>query len=312
MEEKKNSSKKVIQQNKERKAQIKIKESLAEWKRIVEDKRNMSPNEQVMDIYDYLGKLEGTSKLFLETEVRAYVFVLLIHQWQNAIASAEHEHAVSYAVKIWDQMKVLRTLPSPMTKTCHTLLLNLCSKLGLPSLPQLGPICDDRTLSFSVNLESVKPRSLSGRLNFHDFQLVHCGPYMDPYTNSKPDSRVEFEPDEWQRKVLDELDAKRSVFVVAPTSAGKTLISFYAMEQILREDDEGVLVYVAPTKTLVNQIAAEIQGRFSKSYQKKGQSMWAVHTRDTRIHDPKKCQILVTVPHIADSESIISFHCDQF
>jgi ATP-dependent RNA helicase DDX60 len=86
--------------------------------------------------------------------------------------------------------------------------------------------------------------------------------------------------------------------VVAPTSAGKTFISFYAMEQILREDDEGVLVYVAPTKALVNQIAAEIHGRFSKSYQKKGQSVWAIHTRDTRVHNPNKCQILVTVPHI--------------
>ena len=62
--------------------------------------------------------------------------------------------------------------------------------------------------------------------------------------------------------VLDQLDANRSVFVVAPTSAGKTFISFYAMEQILRADNDGVLVYIAPTKALVNQIAAEVQGMF--------------------------------------------------
>lgn len=53
---------------------------------------------------------------------------------------------------------------------------------------------------------------------------------------------------------------------LAPTSAGKTFISFYAMEKILRGSDEGILVYVAPTKALVNQIAAEVSGRFSKKY----------------------------------------------
>lgn len=134
-------------------------------------------------------------------------------------------------------------------------------------------------------------------LSPEEFQLLHCGPYFDRTIDSAPDSRVAFEPDAWQRRVLDEIDARRSLLVIAPTSAGKTFISFYAMKQVLEANNEDVLVYVAPTKALVNQIAAEIQARFSKNY-KYSQSVWGIHTRDYRINNPTGCQILVTVPHI--------------
>ena len=63
-------------------------------------------------------------------------------------------------------------------------------------------------------------------------------------------------------------------------------------------NDTNSSVYVAPTKALVNQIAAEIQARFKKSYKHAGKSVWAIHTRDYRINSPSGCQILVTVPHI--------------
>ncbi|KAF5666843.1 SKI2 antiviral-like helicase [Fusarium denticulatum] len=130
-------------------------------------------------------------------------------------------------------------------------------------------------------------------------QLHHGGPYMDRRFDSRPDARVPFEPDAWQRDILDSIDGDESLLVVAPTSAGKTFISFYAMKRVLEESDDGVLVYVAPTKALVNQIAAEIEARFSKRFRAPdGKSVWAIHTRDYRINNPARCQILVTVPHM--------------
>ncbi|KAF8511366.1 hypothetical protein JB92DRAFT_2934736 [Gautieria morchelliformis] len=125
--------------------------------------------------------------------------------------------------------------------------------------------------------------------------LLRCfGEYMDRSLDSAPDPRVWFDPDRWQREVLDSLDEEASVLVVAPTSVGKTFISYYAMERVLRSSDDLVLVYVAPTKALVTQIAAEVSVRFQKGQR----SCWAIHTRDYRIHDPQKCQILITVPEI--------------
>lgn len=82
-------------------------------------------------------------------------------------------------------------------------------------------------------------------------------------------------------------------------NGSQTFISFYAMEQVLREGNDGILVYLAPTKALVNQIAAEVIARMSKKYpQHTTKSVWAVHTRDFRINTATNCQILITVPHV--------------
>ncbi|KAF6823589.1 DEAD/DEAH box helicase, partial [Colletotrichum musicola] len=108
---------------------------------------------------------------------------------------------------------------------------------------------------------------------------------------------IPFHPDAWQRKVLDVIGQNKSLFVVAPTSAGKTFISFYVTKKILQASNDDVLVYVAPTKALINQIAAEIQARFTKSYHREGRSVWAIHTRDYWINNPYGSQIMVTVPH---------------
>lgn len=202
--------------------------------------------------------------------------------------------ALDATAMLWAQ--IIETNRFPLTKDAMEQLSKLTTSLnmtvGIQPTSESKPIA----LPFSIR----RPTRIPGNISPHEFQLDHCGPYMERSFDSAPDPRVPFHPDAWQRRVLDAIDAEKSLFVVAPTSAGKTFISFYAMKKVLKANDTDVIVYVAPTKALVNQIAAEVQARFQKSYHsnQEGHSVWAIHTRDYRVNNSTGCQILITVPHI--------------
>jgi len=143
------------------------------------------------------------------------------------------------------------------------------------------------------------------------FQLRFLGPYMTRTvgTGKDPKNRVNFKPDGWQRNLLDIVDSERSALVVAPTASGKTFIGYYVMDKVLRSDNEGVAVYVAPSKTLVNQVSAEIYARFSsKTYPANCKSeLLGVFLREynscggvAEAGKWKNCQVLVTIPHILE------------
>lgn len=269
-------------------------------------RKNLDSERQLQSKYlkikAYLRDLPDSKRVVVQAEVEYHLLCVLFEMYrilrkgvkQQSDTSKEELFGVS--ALLWDTARRLATIDG-LTKTIAERLALIVKALDLPSLGLPSPKLD-RKLAYDPEIVIPNGNELAIGLNGSDFQLIHCGPYMDRNLDSAPDSRVPFQPDGWQRRVLDELDAQNSVFVVAPTSAGKTFISFYAMEKILRGNDDSVLVYVAPTKALVNQIAAEIQARFKKTYKHAGKSTWAIHTRDYRINNPSGCQILVTVPHI--------------
>lgn len=274
--------------------------TMAAWKTV---RTNLDAERQLQLRYRkskaYLRDLSDDKRPFVEAEVQFYIFVTLLKMYRILSKQKEIEiqHQIDGVTALLLSTAREVAVARGLTKTIINQVKSVIQTLKLPEV-DFPPIDVDRKLSFEndLRLNEVKPVASS----YAEFQLQHCGPYMDRNLDSAPDPRVKgFHPDGWQRKVLDELDADRSIFVVAPTSAGKTFISFYAMEKILRKNDDSVLVYVAPTKALVNQIGAEIQARFKKPPSKyAGKSVWAIHTRDYRINNPTGCQILVTVPHI--------------
>ncbi|KFA45643.1 hypothetical protein S40293_08914 [Stachybotrys chartarum IBT 40293] len=250
-----------------------------------------TPVQRYAKAVKYLLDLSATDAETVGNEVLLYLCQCL-----NLVRKSFKNPASVYGLNVlalaWSHVLEMRKLPMNNIVFKHAELIasGLRLSLGSPS----GP-AGTRKLPWSV---SVNKTEWDLPIPAAEFQLEHCGPYLERSFDSAPDARVTFNPDAWQRKVLDAIDDNSSLFVVAPTSAGKTFISFYAMKKALQDSDDDVLVYVAPTKALVNQIAAEIQARFTKSYKHDGRSVWAIHTRDYRINNPTGCQVLVTVPHI--------------
>ncbi|OCL04189.1 P-loop containing nucleoside triphosphate hydrolase protein [Glonium stellatum] len=255
------------------------------------------PSARYQKAKQYLSTLNTeTKRTVLAAEVELFMLNVLLGMWISFCRDSKKQEGLDIAALIWNTVTRISKMNAGMTKTIAVNVELTIKNLGLPQLAIAKPE-NDRRLAFEMVLSTAN-LDLSVPLSPQKFQLLHCGPYFDRSIDSAPDDRVPFEPDGWQRKVLDEIDSKRSLLVIAPTSAGKTFISFYAMKQILESNDDDVLVYVAPTKALVNQIAAEVQARFSKSFKYPGKSVWGIHTRDYRINNPTGCQILVTVPHI--------------
>ncbi|KAJ6258500.1 hypothetical protein Dda_6542 [Drechslerella dactyloides] len=231
-----------------------------------------------------ISKLKAEQSTYVYLETRLYRSKVLLDLWREACRSSKQKsQRQNLAALILDECRHIIASPA-LTKKVHEMVKKTWVDMGFGEVPVPAAASLRGADRLSSKLEAAP--------------LMYSGPYMDRSFGSAPDRRVKFHPDAWQRDVLDEIDANKSVFVVAPTSAGKTFISFYAMEKVLRGSNNGVLVYVAPTKALVNQIAAEVLARFTKNYPHAGQTVWAIHTRDYRINHPEQCQILITVPHI--------------
>lgn len=194
-------------------------------------------------IRTYLRDLPDQKRRILEAEVQFHLSVILFDIYRTLRKSTDafssKEELFGVISLLWDTARKTAMLDS-LTIIIADSLKEIIKALHLPD-PGIPNVTTDRKLACNPGLLILKDNEIAIDLDDRDFQLLHCGPYMDRNLDSAPDSRVPFQPDGWQRRVLDDLDAQKSVFVVAPTSAGKTFISFYAMEKILRASEDSVL-----------------------------------------------------------------------
>ncbi|XP_022803055.1 probable ATP-dependent RNA helicase DDX60 [Stylophora pistillata] len=209
--------------------------------------------------------------------------------WQHTRTLDPESNDMKYPVLLMESVqKIAYGYQDLLTVEDKKTLSGFMQKLGFSDIASMfydrAEGRESKTKELCVHTSSVR------------FQLEHMGHLLKRYERTDSDPRVDhFIPDTWQRELLNAVDKNESAIVVAPTSSGKTYASYYCMEKVLRQDNDGVVVYVSPTKALVNQVVATVYARFHRKQLPEGRAVYGVFTRDYRFNTLNS-QILVTVP----------------
>ncbi|EDN04396.1 predicted protein [Histoplasma mississippiense (nom. inval.)] len=138
--------------------------------------------------------------------------------------------------------------------TSEILILETVKALRLPQV-ELGVQFSLKLSQAAVRfplLEDAKNGVLDIGLSPTEFQLSHAAPFFDRNMYSAREPLVhDFEPDKWQREVLDEIDANRSLF--------------YAMKKILGEDYNSVLVSLPKSKLDFRSPSSTVESLYEPS-----------------------------------------------
>jgi hypothetical protein len=162
---------------------------------------------------------------WLSVEVQLYSLHLTIQQWiaePEPDAPAVHDR---YTVSV---MRVVRELYTHDFLTETTLGVLACIMAALGFTDYIAPLEDDashrlqpdRDLSFSfvklLKSKTHKPvyKFMAIKEDPVIWQMRVFGEYMDRSMDGAPDPRVSFQPDAWQREVLDCLDQPKSSLLV--------------------------------------------------------------------------------------------------
>ncbi|XP_055970196.1 probable ATP-dependent RNA helicase DDX60 isoform X2 [Sorex fumeus] len=256
----------------------------------IEEEMKKNLNSGIQNLEDFLKSCESNSVKF-RAEMAG--LTTCFREWkEHCKGEGKIKKDLNIAVQMMRRIhSLLEKYPELLHKEDQKLIARCLKYLGFNELSSF--LCPPQVTG--DNIKEKKKSKYSVGIGPVLFQLQHMGHYLIRNERKDPDPRVQnFIPDTWQRELLDIVDNNESAVIVAPTSSGKTYASYYCMEKVLKESDEGVVVYVAPTKALVNQVAATVFHRFTKNMPS-GEVLCGVFTRDYR-HDALNCQVLITVP----------------
>ena len=233
----------VIQQKKSKPvtpARERIRQKHAQEKKAKEDSSSqewwLEQLRQVKMIRTYENKVSHFRSLlrnsragsgWLSVEVQLYHLHLTIEQWKvdhdhDPENTAIHDH---YTVSIIRVVKELYTSDF-LTETTLRILATIMISLGFGDYIQ--PLEDDASRKLQPNrdlafdfiklLKSKNHKPIYKFMAINEdpatWQLRVFGEYMDRSMDSAPDPRVSFQPDAWQREVLDGLDEPKTSLLV--------------------------------------------------------------------------------------------------
>jgi hypothetical protein len=179
---------------------------------------------RLMKTQQYFSSLPSDKRSMVEAEIFTYLLGTLTEILVTELGTLEKSQTLSIMALLWEVACRISKLKKGVTADIAACVTKTIKSFGLPVATL--EIQSQRKLSFQFPSLRSKDGNLGIGMSPMEFQLLYGGPFMDRNMDSAPDARVhDFEPDKWQRDVLDQIDAKHSLFVSAPTSAGKTFIS---------------------------------------------------------------------------------------
>jgi len=185
--------------------------------------KSTDPLVRFTNVSEYLSSLLKESRRVLEPEILTYLLDTLVRVVFTERRDEQSGKSMLVVTHIWEILTRLMRLKQGISIHIAKYAEMVCQVLGLPTV-QLH-IQSEQPLSFEP-FAMPKTTDVTIGMSAVEFQLSYGGPFMTRTMSSLPDPRTpDFELDLWQRDVLDQIDAKKSVFIVAPTSAGKTFIS---------------------------------------------------------------------------------------
>lgn len=194
------------------------------WKYVLvtfEEISNFS--KRYVKVNQHLNGLSKGKRRLVEPEILAYLLHILVHMWIYECRANPKSRSLHIVAVVWHTILQIRSKDA-VTDGIAKCANEVIKTLQLPAVDISSN--SRRPLSFSFVRLPSQNKGLNIEVSPVEFQLSHAGPYLDRSMGSAPDPRVrDFEPDLWQREILDQIDARKSLFVVAPTSAGKTFIS---------------------------------------------------------------------------------------
>jgi len=196
--------------------------SASKWKHCLSTFSNYTLEQKIASVDESLRRPKSDAPA-INLEMRLFRLHLEFERWLEEPDRDSDRIRDLYTVAI---MRMIKDI-------CHNKVLTLSAKQVLTTvLTALGfadyvsqmftavTYLDEQRLGFSFT-KLLDSKTRSPRYNFMSitehpavWQLRLFGEYMDRSMDSSPDKRVAFEPDAWQKKVLDAIDKNKSLLVV--------------------------------------------------------------------------------------------------